>query len=87
MVPLFSEFLALAMGAPPRDGAPDLDTVAGIQTALRRLGYDCGPSDGIWGPRSIVACKAFQTERGLKPDAIVGPLTKAALRVALTTAA
>jgi peptidoglycan hydrolase-like protein with peptidoglycan-binding domain len=39
--------------------------------------------DGINGPKTIAAVKAFQQSRGLKVDGIVGPQTRAALVAAL----
>lgn len=50
------------------------------QDALRRAGFDPGASDGINGPRTTAAIKAFQQARGLVPDGIVGPKTTAALQ-------
>ncbi len=61
----------------------DLDTVAGAQEACRRLGHDPGPVDGIYGPKSRAAVTAFQRERGIKADGIVGPVTRSAFRAAL----
>lgn len=38
--------------------------------------------DGIWGPKTTTAVKAYQTTHGLKVDGIIGPLTwKAILKV------
>lgn len=65
----------------------DLSSVAGVQEACRRLGYDPGPIDGSYGPMSRAAVVAFQHDRGLKADGIVGPVTRAALRAALEQAA
>ncbi|MDD3305796.1 MAG: D-Ala-D-Ala carboxypeptidase family metallohydrolase [Acetobacterium sp.] len=50
-----------------------------IQEALTNSGYDPGPVDGIAGPRTISAIKAFQSDRRLNPDGMVGPLTHDAL--------
>lgn len=50
-----------------------------IQEALTLAGYDPGPVDGIAGPRTVFAIKAFQSDRGLNPDGMVGPLTHTAL--------
>lgn len=36
-------------------------------------------ADGIWGPKSVLACKLFQAAHGLVADGIVGPLTMKAL--------
>lgn len=66
---------AEAMG---RDGRRSIDP--GTQDALRRAGFDPGTSDGINGPRTTAAIKAFQQARGLVPDGIVGPKTTAALQ-------
>lgn len=54
-------------------------TTLDIQRRLTALGFDPGPADGIRGPRTIRAIKAFQKERGLHVDGIVGPVTAAAL--------
>lgn len=53
-----------------------------IQRQLAALGYDPGPIDGIRGPRTIAAVRAFQAARGLVVDGIVGPQTRAALNAA-----
>lgn len=54
-----------------------------IQNALKCLGFYDGPIDGLLGPKSLAAIKAFQTRVGLKADGIVGPKTSAALVVEL----
>lgn len=69
------------------DGAPDVETVPGYQEALYRLGLYTGLVDGIAGPKTKAAVLEFQTERHLKPDGIVGPLTQAELLRALATSA
>ena len=38
--------------------------------------------DGVFGPKSVSALKAFQLSHGLSPDGIAGPKTKAALAIA-----
>lgn len=35
----------------------------------------CGPVDGTYGPRTVVAVKWYQKMRGLAADGIVGPVT------------
>ena len=50
-----------------------------IQSRLKALSYDPGPIDGVRGRRTIAAIKAFQRDRGLVVDGIVGPNTRRAL--------
>lgn len=54
-------------------------TTLEIQRRLKALGYDPGPLDGIRGRLTIRAVKAFQADRKLMADGIVGPLTTTAL--------
>lgn len=43
-----------------------------IQSLLTRLGYSPGPIDGIFGPRTQQAVRAFQRGFGLATDGIIG---------------
>jgi lysozyme len=54
-------------------------TTRDLQTLLARLGFDPGGIDGQWGKKTEGAVKAYQAARGLFPDGIVGPKTRAAL--------
>lgn len=58
---------------------PDYSTVKGYQARLLELGFDPGPIDGIRGPKTIAAVKAFQKAWDLVVDGIVGPKTIAAM--------
>lgn len=62
-------------------------TTLEIQRQLAALGFDPGPIDGIIGPRTRAAIRAFQTSRGLLVDGIVGPQTRAAFAAATPTPA
>ncbi len=53
--------------------------VFALQRRLRDLGYDPGPVDGVFGPRTEAAVRTFQRDAGLVPDGIVGRRTRAAL--------
>src|SRR5437867_10731312 len=53
--------------------------VAGLQVALRAYGLYGGAIDGIPGPQTIQATKAFQRRAGLAPDGRAGPRTRRAL--------
>lgn len=57
------------------DDGPD---VCQWQYRLKSLGFDCGVADGLFGYRTESTTKALQRARGLVPDGIVGPQTRAA---------
>ena len=59
-----------------------------VQRALNQLGFATPllVADGIMGPKSQAATKAFQTSRHLTVDGIAGPITKTALTAALAGA-
>lgn len=56
------------------------EAVRTLQIALIEAGFDLGEADGIFGEQTQAAVVAFQQQRNLTPDGIVGPLTEAALR-------
>jgi N-acetylmuramoyl-L-alanine amidase len=64
----------------PMENAAD-DGVSGMQARLRNLGYNPGPVDGVLGPRTTAAIRAFQRDNApLVVDGICGPRTRAKLR-------
>jgi peptidoglycan hydrolase-like protein with peptidoglycan-binding domain len=53
------------------------DQVKAVQQALNMAGYEAGPSDGIYGPKTREAVKELQsTEDDLGIDGIYGPNTR-----------
>lgn len=50
-----------------------------LQKYLNDLGFDCGPVDGIFGIRTMLAVVKFQVMNGIPATGVVGPLTRAAL--------
>lgn len=65
------------------------DDVKAVQQALQELGYDLSQYgvDGIFEYETANALMAFQKDKGLKVDGIVGPETLAALKEAGTSVA
>src|SRR6185503_1191850 len=53
--------------------------VAGLQIALRHNGLYHGPIDGVQGPKTVHAVRAFQRRHRLIVDGLAGPRTRAAL--------
>ncbi|RXT56657.1 hypothetical protein B6S44_06270 [Bosea sp. Tri-44] len=80
-----------AENAPPLKQGERGQAVAIIQLALTDLGLAMPSStnqgrtlpDGIFGPETARRIRSFQTANGLVADAIVGPLTMAALERAI----
>jgi hypothetical protein len=57
-----------------------VEEATGVQARLNNLGFDCGAVDGIVGPETEAAVRAFQEEHSLKVDGIPGPKTQAKLK-------
>lgn len=55
-----------------------------LQTALANLGFSPGPIDGIFGPKTLRAVRAFQRSVDLEPTGIVNNRIANALNNALT---
>lgn len=49
--------------------------VTDMQKKLKAAGFDPGPIDGRFGPKTKAAVEAFQKDRGLETDGIAGPET------------
>jgi peptidoglycan hydrolase-like protein with peptidoglycan-binding domain len=60
-------------------GYLDLDELEGVQQALAKLGYNPGKPDGIDGPNTQAAVRAFQAHASIGIDGKVGKQTRQAL--------
>ncbi|HSC92567.1 MAG TPA: peptidoglycan-binding protein [Gaiellaceae bacterium] len=69
----------VALSAAPPAGAGTNPQVAGLQTALRAKGLYTGAIDGVAGPQTAAAVRAFQRRAGLVVDGIAGIHTRTAL--------
>ncbi|MFZ5782557.1 MAG: peptidoglycan-binding domain-containing protein [Pseudomonadota bacterium] len=58
-----------------------------VQALLRRLAFNPGPVDGILGPRTTAAIRAYQESRGLEVDGIANQSLLMRLRSDPTSAA
>jgi murein DD-endopeptidase MepM/ murein hydrolase activator NlpD len=67
-----------AVAAPPAQAGGDA-SVAALQVALRAKRIYAGPVDGVAGPATADAIRAFQRRARLAVDGIVGPRTRNAL--------
>ena len=76
-LPVASAGIVLRLTLPRMKGA----LIEKVQRALLSRGFVPGPPDGIYGPQTAAAVRAFQLDRGLAADGEAGPLTAAALRV------
>lgn len=60
-------------------GYINLETLDGVQRALKALGFDPGKIDGRDGPNTQDAVRKFQAHATIKIDGIVGDETRTAL--------
>jgi murein DD-endopeptidase MepM/ murein hydrolase activator NlpD len=70
---------AMAVLAPPAAHAYGSPGIAALQVTLRARGVYGGTIDGVRGPGTVRAVRAFQRRAGLLADGIVGRRTRAAL--------
>lgn len=67
-------------------GYINLETLDGVQRALKALGFDPGKIDGRDGPNTQDAVRKFQGHVTIKIDGIVGDQTRQALMTELDRA-
>jgi localization factor PodJL len=56
-----------------------LEVVKGVQQVLSRLGYDVGTPDGLAGPKTAEAIKAFERGTGMNETGTINPRLLAVL--------
>lgn len=69
--------LKLPKGVMLREGSRG-PAVKQLQKALAGRGFNPGPKDGMFGPRTEAALKRFQRSRGISADGVYGPQTRSA---------
>lgn len=57
-----------------------VESPTGVQQRLQNLGFDCGPIDGIVGPRTRAAIKAFQKANQMEDTGRLDPDTRNRLK-------
>jgi localization factor PodJL len=63
----------------PGTAISKVEVVKGVQQALSRLGYDVGTPDGLAGPKTAEAIKAFEKGTGMRETGTVNPRLLAVL--------
>ncbi|WP_232219170.1 peptidoglycan-binding protein [Anaerovibrio sp. RM50] len=65
---------AMASGVLVKEGSTGADVVT-VQALLKEKGFFSGEEDGVCGPETVQAIKAFQKSEGLEVDGICGAHT------------
>jgi hypothetical protein len=65
----------------PTSGSAGQQDIRQAQEALKNQGHDPGPIDGVMGPQTREALKAFQTSNGLKQTGMLDAETKQKLNI------
>jgi lipoprotein-anchoring transpeptidase ErfK/SrfK len=79
---------AAAAATPPTESNRAAETVVETQLELHRRGFSCGSIDGLMGPQTAAALRAFQRASGLPETGVLDAETRTLLRLtapALTT--
>lgn len=78
--------LAIGLCGIPAMAAPDSESVRQAQQALKDKGFDPGTVDGIDGPKTRAAVRAYQKKNDLTADGRLGAQTLTSLGVKQGTA-
>jgi peptidoglycan hydrolase-like protein with peptidoglycan-binding domain len=77
---LIGSVLAVGLSLGPL-AAQSSDSVRAAQEALKAKGLDPGPADGVYGPKTREAVKAYQKQQNLNVDGQLGAQTLDSLGV------
>ncbi len=78
---MFAVFMTDLAASDDTEARTRAETVMRVQVALQDKGYEPGPTDGIWGPRTRRAVIRFQREEGLEANGRLDNETLARLDV------
>jgi localization factor PodJL len=81
-IDLAANFAPLGTWSPdfdPGEAITTQDVVAKVQQALARLGFDVGTPDGVSGPKTTEAIKAFERGTGMSEVGTINPRLLAVL--------
>jgi localization factor PodJL len=81
-IDLSANFAPIGTWAPAFDPGETIktrDVVTKVQDALSRLGYDIGTADGLVGPKTAEAIKAFERSTGMSESGQINPRLLAVL--------
>lgn len=68
-------------GGAMQGGMQDQASVKQVQEKLSQQGYEVGPVDGIFGPKTQQALRKFQEDKGVQPTGQIDQQTMAALGI------
>ncbi len=63
----------------PGEAITSIDVIKSVQAALNAIGYDVGTPDGLAGPRTTEAIRAFEKATGMSETGLVNPRLLAVL--------
>jgi localization factor PodJL len=63
----------------PGEAIANRDVIAKVQQALDKLGFDVGTADGVMGPKTMEAIKAFERATGMSEVGAINPRLLAVL--------
>ncbi len=72
-------FISEAVAAQHEKAQYSFSVVMRVQRVLAKSGYDPGPIDGLFGPRTAAALKSYQRDNNLPARGVLDDITKRSL--------